>query len=255
MRPRPPSACSASDPRAPRHATPWGICRPFDVGITLKSTNGVSTPRLERLLNGELAAWVAQRTPIPALERTIAKAGASASYFQLALKNGEATTHILGWVRLKKGTLTLCVDGASVDKPTPLRQQLRELWTRGVERKVSDPAFGRFIGVAIDAIRKRLAADPTIQKVEIRGTQIASPHLASMLTELGFTIDLVQPTVPNVMAYGIAAGGIALTAAQIAELSLSGLVVALSVVLAGGLTIYKASGMKGSYTVDRYENA
>ena len=225
------------------------------MSTTLKPLHGVSTPRLERLMNGGLAAWVAERTPIPVLDRLIKNAGPSADYFQLALRNGDATTHILGWVRMKKGTLTICVDGASVDKPAPLRQQLRELWSRGVERKVSDPAFGRFVGVAIHAIRQRVTIDPSIEKVEIVGTQIASPHLAAMLTELGFTIDLTQPTVPNLMAYGIAAGGLALTAAQIAEPSLSGLAAALSVVLAGGLTVYKASGMKGTYGVDRYEKA
>ncbi|MEZ0314133.1 MAG: hypothetical protein ACAI38_20360 [Myxococcota bacterium] len=225
-------------------------------GVTLKARNGVSTPRLERLMNGDLAAWITERTPIPGLTRIIKEAGDKTEHFRLALKNGDATTHILGWVRRSGDKLTLCVDGASVDKPASLREQLSDLWNRGVERKVSDPAFGRFVGVAIHAIRQRVTEDPTIKRVDIVGTQISSPHLAKMLAELGFSIDALNPTVPQVMSWGIAAGGLALTAATLAsEPSLAGLATALAVVLTGGLAVYKTSSMRGSYSVDRFDPA
>ncbi len=205
-------------------------------------------------MNGDLAPWIAARTPIPALSALVKTAGRKPEHFRLALKNGDATTLIAGWLRCSGGTLTLCVDGAAVDKPTPLREQLRQLWVRGAMRKVSDPAFGRFVGVVIQAMRERVTADPAITRIEIVGTQIASPHLAGVLRELGLTTDVSYPTVPNGLAWGIAAGGIALGCGQLAEPTLSGLVSAIAVVLAGGLTIAKVSSMRGSYAVERLEN-
>ncbi len=222
------------------------------VSVTLRAASGVSTPRLENLMNGDLAAWTAKRSPIPVLDRVIKQAERSAKHFQLELKNGNATTVIVGWARRRGETLTLCIDGASVDKPTPLAEQFREIWSRGVMRKVSDPAFGRFVGVAINAIRERLAADPTIKKVEIVGTQIASPHLANMLGELGFKVDMFSGTLPSNMSWGMAASGLGIAGAQLlAQPTAAGMTAALAVAASGVFAAFKTSSMRGVYVVDR----
>lgn len=225
--------------------------------VKLHSANGIVTPRLERLMGGELAAWIAKRHPIPGLDQLIKTAGGSREHFHLALKSGDATTHVLGWVRRHGDTLTLCVDGASVDKPMrgTLTQQVREVWQRAVQRQVSDSGFGKFIGVAVNAIRERAAADPGIKRVQIMGTQIASPHLAAMLRELGFTTDIVNPTPAMVTSWGLTAGGFVLSAQQLlSQADPQHLSMAAMVLLAGLFSMARTSGMRGRYTVDDYRS-
>lgn len=222
------------------------------MAVTLRTASGVSTPRLDNLMNGPLAARTAKRSPIPGLDQVIKEAGPSPEHFKLELKTGEAITTILGWTRRRGATLTLCIEGASVYKPTPLAEQFRELWSRGVQRKVSDPAFGRFVSVAINAIRERVAMEPNITQVEIIGTQIASPHLAGMLRDLGFKIDLFSGTLPSNLTWGIAASGLGIAGAQLAtQPSVEGMTAALAVAVGGLFAAFKASSMRGVYTVDR----